>query len=55
MDKWLQERMEEDNSFDEEDRYDAYGNVSSSGIYDAGGHLIENWYDYVDEDAGRDR
>lgn len=38
-----------DEDFDEEDYYDAEGNVSSGGLYDAGGHPIpERWADYGD-------
>ena len=57
LDKWLENRINEDEVLiDEiEDRYDRFGNVCENGIYDAGGHLIENWYDHVDEDAGKDR
>jgi hypothetical protein len=56
LDKWLEDKINEDDLLsEEEDRYDRFGNVCENGIFDAGGHLIDNWYDYVDEDQGRDR
>ena len=60
VDEWLAAKIsdldyEYNLAMEQEDRYDSHGNVSENGIYDAGGHLIENWYDRVDEDYGRDR
>jgi hypothetical protein len=59
LDKWFQARMNEDALLPEEeeveDRYDRFGNYCENGLYDAGGHLLDDWYDRVDEDAGRDR
>ena len=54
LDKWLEVLMDEDElEMDEEDRYDRFGNVSENGIYDAGGHLVEDWYNRIDEESGR--
>jgi hypothetical protein len=57
LDKWLEERIREDEPEEEdvEERYDRFGNISENGIYDAGGHLVDNWYDYIDEDMGKER
>jgi hypothetical protein len=47
-----------ENELFDEDYYDARGNVSPGGCYDAGGHLIaERWADMADwlYDQERDR
>ena len=47
----FKEISEFDNDDDyEEDFYDAQGNLSPNGMYDAGGHLIgDRWADYADD------
>lgn len=48
----------EDDHYDDEDYYDAQGNVSPGGFYDAGGHFIgERFSAYADDwwDRERDR
>jgi hypothetical protein len=41
--------------FEEEDYYDRDGNVSASGMYDAGGHLVAaRWADFADDLRDRD-
>lgn len=34
----------------QDDYYDSRGNLSPSGLYDAGGHLVgDRWRDYADD------
>jgi len=40
--------IDEDDGYD--DFYDANGNCSPGGLYDAGGHIIaDRWADYADD------
>lgn len=44
------ELPEFEEEFDEDDFYDADGNHSPGGLYDAGGHIVgDRWADYADD------